>query len=121
MAGAHVPVMPLVDVFGKVGTPSPEQIVKAVPKLKVGVMTGFTVTVKVTDGAQGSEELVNVYEPLAVLLTIAGLHVPVIPLVDVVGKTGTVPPAQIVRVGPKLKRGVMIGCTVSVYVTGTAH
>ena len=113
--------MPLVDVLGKVGTPSPLQMVKVVPKLKVGVITGFTVTAKVTEGAQGSEELVNVYKPPVVLLTTAGFQVPVIPFDEVVGKTGTVPPEQIVRVGPKLKTGVMIGCTVTVYVTGKAH
>ena len=38
--------MPLVDVLGKLGTPSPLQMVSDVPKLKVGVITGFTVTVK---------------------------------------------------------------------------
>ena len=58
--GLQVPVMPFVEVLVKVGTPSPLQMVKEVPKLKVGVITGFTVTAKVTDGAQGSEELVNV-------------------------------------------------------------
>jgi hypothetical protein len=38
--------MPLVDVLGSVGTLAPPQIINVVPKLKVGVMFGFTVTVK---------------------------------------------------------------------------
>ena len=42
------------------------------------------------------------YVPLAVLLTVDGLHVPVIPLVDVVGNTCAFPPSQIVNVVPKL-------------------
>jgi hypothetical protein len=49
--GLHVPVIPLVDVIGKVGTLAPEQIVSVVPKLNVGVTLGFTVTVKVVDVA----------------------------------------------------------------------
>jgi hypothetical protein len=41
-----VPVIPLVDVAGNVGTIPPAQIVSDVPKLNVGGMFGFTVTVK---------------------------------------------------------------------------
>jgi hypothetical protein len=49
-----------------------------------------------------------------VLLTTAGVQVPVIPFIDVVGKTGTVPPAQIVKVEPKVNVGVILGLTVTV-------
>ena len=59
--------------------------------------------------------------PLVELLTTAGLHVPVILLVDVVGSVGTVAPAQIVAVVPKLNVGVMFGATVTVYVVVVAH
>jgi hypothetical protein len=59
--------------------------------------------------------------PLAVLLTVAGLHVPVILLVDVVGNVGTVPPEQIARAVPKLNVGVMFGFTVTVNVAVVAH
>jgi hypothetical protein len=45
----------------------------------------------------------------------------VIPFVDVVGSTGTVPPAQIVMPGPKLKAGITFGLTVTVYVAGIAQ
>jgi hypothetical protein len=59
--------------------------------------------------------------PLAVLLTVAGLHVPVIPLLDVLGKTGTVAPEQILTLVPKLNVGVMFGFTVTVNVCVVAH
>ena len=43
--GLHVPVTPLSDVVGNAGTLAPAHIVSEVPKLKVGVMLGLTVTV----------------------------------------------------------------------------
>ena len=55
------------------------------------------------------------------MLTTAGLHIPVIPFVDVVGKEGTVPFSQIVKDVPKLNVGVMLGATVTVNVVGKAH
>ena len=48
--------------------------------------------------------------------TTEGLHVPTTPFVDVVGKAGTVLPAQIVSDVPKLNAGVSIGLTVTVNV-----
>ena len=58
--GFHVPAMLLVDVSGSVGTVPPAQIVSAVPKLNVGVMFGFTVTVKVAVVAHNPAVGVNV-------------------------------------------------------------
>ena len=84
-------------------------------------MIGFTVTVKFTGGAHGSDVLVNVYTPLFVLLAVAGFHVPVIPLSDVTGNTGTAPPEQIVSEVPKLNCGVSTGFTVTVKFTGGAQ
>ena len=55
------------------------------------------------------------------LLTTDGLHIPVIPFVDVVGNVGTVPPEQIVSVVPKLNVGVMFGLTVTVKVVVVAQ
>ena len=55
------------------------------------------------------------------MLTTAGLQVPGIPFNDVVGKTGTVSPEQIVSVGPKLKVVIVFGSTVTVRVAGVAH
>jgi len=58
---------------------------------------------------------------LLVLLTVAGLHVPVIPSKDVVVKVGTDPPEQIFRLVPKLNVGVIFGLTVTSNVVGVAH
>jgi hypothetical protein len=55
------------------------------------------------------------------LLTVDGFQVPVIPLVEVVGKVGTVPPLQIVNDVPKLKVGVTIGFTVTFNVVVVPH
>ena len=44
-AGAQVPVIPLLDVVGRAVRVAPEQI--GATALKVGVMFGFTVMVKV--------------------------------------------------------------------------
>ena len=46
--------------------------------------------------------------------TVAGLHVPVIPLEDVVTRAGTEPPLQIASAVPKLNVGVTFGFTVTV-------
>jgi hypothetical protein len=113
--------MPLVDVVGNKGALPPKQILIAVPNAKVGVMFGFTVTVNVAVVAHKPDVGVKVYTPLVVLLTTAGLQVPVMPLVDVVGKVGTVPPSQMVNDVPKLKVGVIFGATVTVNVMLVAH
>ena len=55
------------------------------------------------------------------LLTEAGLHVPVMPLLDVVGNAGAVAPAQILAVVPNAKVGVTMGFTVTLIVTGLAQ
>ena len=43
-----MPLYPFVELFGNAGTAPPAQILNAVPKLNVGVMFGFTVTLMVT-------------------------------------------------------------------------
>ena len=53
--------------------------------------------------------------------TTEGLHVPVMPLEDVVGRAGTPPPAHIVIVAPKLNTGTMLGFTVTVKLALVAH
>ena len=55
-----MPVMPLVEVVGNVGTALPAQIVCDVPKLKVGVTNALTVTVKVVVAMHCSGVLVGV-------------------------------------------------------------
>jgi hypothetical protein len=111
----------LIDKGDKVGTVLPEQIERELPKLNAGVRIGFTVTVNVVVATHWPGFGVNVYTPELVLLTTVGLHAPVIPFVDVVGKLGTTPPSQIVSELPKLNAGVIIGFTVTVNVAGTAH
>ena len=119
--GFHVPVIPFEDVFGKVGTAPPAQIVRDVPKLNVGVILGFTVTVNVAVVAHGPAFGVKIYVPEVWLSTTDGFHVPVIPFEDVFGKVGTVPPAQIVSELPKLNVGTIFGVTVTVNVAVVAH
>ena len=60
----------------------------------------------------------NVYVPLAWLFTADGFHEPVKPLVDVAGRVGTVPPAHMVKLLPKLNTGNTFAVTVTVNVTG---
>jgi hypothetical protein len=50
-----------------------------------------------------------------------GLHVPVIPLLEVVGNIGAVAPSQITRLPPKLNVGETFGLTVTVNVNGVVH
>jgi hypothetical protein len=114
MAGLHVPVTPFVDVDGKVKLP-PLQIGAMVAN--VGVTTGFTVTVTVAVFAHCPAAGVKVYVVVALLL-IAGLHVPVTPLFDVVGKV-KLPPLQIGAMVAKV--GVTTGLTVTVRLTVVAH
>jgi hypothetical protein len=107
----------LVDVVGKIGAVAPLHI--AGIAAKVGVIEGFTVTLNVVVLAQSPTVGVNVYVALAVLLTVAGLQVPVIPLVDVVGKTGAVAPLHIGAIAAKV--GVTIGFTVTDKVVALAQ
>ena len=53
--------------------------------------------------------------------TTEGLQVPVIPFVEVTGNEGTVPPAQIVKLVPKLNAGITFGITIIVIVKGVPH
>ena len=59
-AGAQVPVIPFADVVGNVATGSPSQIEALAPKVNAGATIELTVTIKVTGGVHGVEELVNV-------------------------------------------------------------
>jgi hypothetical protein len=111
----------LVDVVGNAGTVPPAHILNEVPKLNVGAMFGATVTVNVVGNAHCPAVGVNVYVPLAVLLTVDGLQVPVTALSDVVGNVGTVAPEQIFNDVPKLNVGVTFGVTVTVKLVVVAH
>jgi hypothetical protein len=120
-AGLQVPVIPLLDVVGKPGTDWPVQILVLLPKLKLGVIFGFTVTEKVVPRTQPGVLGVNTYTPELVGFTTAGLQVPEMPFNDVLGKTGTVPVSQITSEVPNANTGVTLGVTVMVTVTGKAH
>lgn len=91
-------MIPLVDVVGNgftlAGKAAPLQILKAVPKANVGVVLGVTVILIDTCNAHCPFDGVKVYVPLAVLLTVAGFQVPLIPLSEVGGNVGAVVPAQ---------------------------
>ena len=58
--GLHVPLIPFVDVVGRVGTDAPAQIVSVVPKLNAGVTFGLTVTANDAVVAQTPAEGVKV-------------------------------------------------------------
>ena len=77
------PLYLLVDVVANVGTVPPAQIVNVVPKPNVGVMFGLTVTVNVAGNAHSPAVGVNVYAEVFWLSTVEGLHVPVMPFIDV--------------------------------------
>lgn len=113
--------MPFEEELGRTGTVPPAQIVSVVPKPKVGVMFGATVTLNVTGGAQVPAVGVKVYVFEFWLSTVAGLHVPFILLLEVVGSVGTLAPAHILSDGPKLNTGVITGLTVTVKIVVVAH
>ena len=80
-AGLHVPVIPLVDDAGN-GLAPPAHC--AGIAVKVGVTCGLIVTVSVAVVAHWPALGVKVYVPV-LFASKAGLHVPVIPLLDDAG------------------------------------
>src|SRR5450631_1366663 len=84
-AGAHVPVMPSLDVVGSGARTAPEHI--AATAATGGVTFAFTVMVSVAVVAHCPAPGVKVYVVVAVLFS-AGAHVPVMPSLDVVGSGG---------------------------------
>src|SRR5215216_561115 len=90
VAGLHDPVIPLEELLGRAGAVLLWQ--RGPTALKVGVIKGLTVTLNVAVVAHCPAVGVNVYTvvPALVVLIIAGLQVPVIPLEDDAGKAGAV-------------------------------
>ena len=113
-AGLHVPVIAFVEVAGSVGAAVPLQ--KGGIALNVGMVLGVTVTVREAVVAHCVTAGVKVYVPVVVLLTVAGLQVPVTPLVEVAGNTGAAAPEQIGAIAAKA--GITCGVTFTVIVTG---
>lgn len=90
VAGLHVPLMPLVEVAGNDGAPEFWQ--SGPIALNVGV-TGAVITMVIVVVVPHWPPFgVNVYVvlPAIEVLMVAGLHVPLIPLVDVAGSEGAV-------------------------------
>jgi hypothetical protein len=107
-----------VELIGKTGAVVPEQI--AATGANVGVIVGFTVTESVVVFAHCPADGVNVYDPVAELLTNA-FQEPVMEgvFVELVGKTGAVVPEQIAATGANV--GVTVGFTVTESVVVFAH
>ena len=61
VSGVQVPVIPLSDIAGSVGTVVPGQMVMDEPKLNAGIIDGFTVTAKEVEVAHCPVRGVNVY------------------------------------------------------------
>ena len=117
VAGDQLPLIPFVEVVGKAGAVPPLQIFASA--VKSGAILGFTVWVSVAVVAHCPAPGVKVYVPLEVLLTVAGDQLPLIPLLEVAGKAGAVPPLQISA--SAVKPGVILGLTVCVRVAVVAH
>jgi hypothetical protein len=115
-AGDHVPVIPLVDVVGKVGNGVLIQI--GAIAVKVGVTGAVIGTDKVAVLAHCPAFGVNVYVVVAALLN-AGDHVPLIPLVDVDGNGLVVVPAHKGVIAAKV--GVVLGVITICNVVVVAH
>lgn len=120
-AGFQTPFIALDDKRGKVGTPPPAHIAKAVPKLNEGTMLGATETLNTTGNAHIPLSGVKVYASLAVLLTTAGLQVPAIPLSEIAGNAGTVPPSHIDKLVPNANCGITFGVTTRSKLVVVAH
>ena len=103
--GLQVPVILLVEVVVKNPKEVPAQIGGTC--VNVGVTIGFTTMISVTIVADWPIAGVNVYV-VVVVLSNAGVQVPMILLVDLIGNGDNVPPTQIAATGENV--GVTIVC-----------
>jgi hypothetical protein len=119
VAGLQVPVIPLLDVVGNVGAVLFWQ--SGPIAVNVGVTCGLMVTLKVVAVAHCPADGVNVYVvvPAVAVLIVAGFHVPLMPLLDVVGNVGA---AAFWHSGPiAVNVGVTCGSIVMLKVAVVAH
>ena len=119
VAGLHVPVMPLVEVVGNAGAALFWQ--SGPIGVNAGVICGSIVMTNGAVVAHWPADGVNVYVvvPGVAVLIVAGLHVPVIPLVEVVGSAGAV---EFWQSGPiVLNAGVINGLIVIINDPLIAH
>lgn len=117
VAGVQVPVIPLGAVVAKGSATVPLQSVCVVAKS--GIINGLLITVSSVVVAHCPLSGVKVYVPLLVVSIVSGFHVPVMPLGEVVSKTGAGVPLHMVSVG--LKSGITGAVTVTCKVTADAH
>ena len=119
VAGLHVPVTPLLDVVGNAGAAlfwhnGPIAV-------NVGVTCGSMIMVSVAFVAHCPAAGVKMYVvgPAVAVLMVAGLHVPVTPLLEVVANAGA---AEFWHSGPMgVNAGVTSGLTVMINVPCVAH
>ena len=119
VAGLHVPVMPLFEVAGNAGAVlfwHNGPICVNVGVIWVEITTSIVITVAHCPAAGVK---VYVVVPLTDVLMVAGLHVPVMPLLEVVGKAGAV---LFWQSGPVcVNVGVTCGLTVTLSDVVVAH
>ena len=119
VAGLHVPVIPLVEVVGSAGGVLFWQ--SGPIAVNAGVICGSIVMINVAGIAHCPADGVKVYVVVVAIavLIVAGLHVPVIPFVEVVGSAGAV---EFWQSGPMaLNVGVICGLTVIVVLCELLH
>ena len=92
VAGLHVPLMPFVELNGKAGITVPAQY--GPTAAKVGISNGSMMIDSLAIAAHWPAAGVNVYSVVTVLLIVEGLHVPLMPLVDINGSAGITDPEQ---------------------------
>jgi len=118
--GDHVPVIPFVEVAGKVGAGDPLQM--AAMALNVGVTVAITVMSIVVEAVAHWPilgENVYVVVPEAAVLTVDGLHVPLIPLLEVAGNVGA---EEFIQSGPTcVNTGLICVAIVTFIVAFVAH
>ena len=119
VAGLQVPVIPLVEVVGSAGGVLFWQ--SGPIAVNAGVICGSIVMINVAGIAHCPADGVKVYVVVVAIavLIIAGLHVPVMPLVEVVGNAGA---TLFWHNGPiGVNAGVICGSTVIINVPLIAH
>ena len=118
-AGVQVPVIPLLDINGNTGATEFKH--NGPMAVNTGVICTSMVIFNVVDVAHWPAVGVKVYVvvPTTDVLIVAGLQLPLMPLLDIAGNTGA---AELRQSEPNgLKVGVIIGLTVTSIVVDVAH
>ena len=119
VAGFHVPVMPFVEVVGRVPGVAPTQYGPRWVKVGVTEVLTTTIIVPVVPHCPALGVKVYTVDPALAVLMVAGFQVPVMPFSEVVGNIPGVAPTQY---GPNcVNVGVTVELTTTVIVTTVAH